>query len=105
MNYLEQKFTKRKVKNIRDDLKTKQYRTKYLITDKIDGFGRVLFTLNNRNNLLRPAKIYQRDGQVTLHKVDQIEALNVHIIEINNAKIIARSDGFIKNDDPVTDSV
>tara|TARA_R110002167_G_scaffold24330_7_gene85737 strand:- start:934 stop:2193 length:1260 start_codon:yes stop_codon:yes gene_type:complete len=100
MDWLRRKLTARKAKRIRRDLKKNLYRKEYLVKNILEGLGlgRTLFTLDShRNNNLRPAKIYQNDEQILLYKVSQMSGIEVRIVELNNINLIARSDGFIKN--------
>ena len=96
ISWLAIKLKKHKEKKIKRDLKKNNYKKSYPAIDSLKGkHGAFIFCLTHRKNTLSPATLYHSSGDYTFREVQQIAPLEVKIVLIDGAEIIARTDGFI----------
>lgn len=94
---LRKQLKARRDRKIRRDLKKGRFQERFPVVGELRKFGVPKFHLGERENRLNPALVYSPGSTFVKKVVPQCPALGVGILLLNNANIIARTDGFVLN--------
>jgi len=99
LRFFKKKLNQHKVRQIRRDLRKKNFSVAYPLVDDlslIDGLS-YLYVDNVRSNKMDCAIIFSNKKGFQKKTYGKLDALSLYVVALKDCELIARTDGFIKN--------